>query len=91
MKLLIVLGSGGHTKEMIRLVDLIEALKQRGRLEEAEFYELLVCFELNFLHGFSKEKIMKMTIEEINTWYNLPVKPSKYDGWNHWWGKAVIG
>jgi len=70
-------------------MDLIENLKKRGRIEEADFYELMVPLDLNFIHGFSKKKIMEMTVEEITAWYNTSPRPIKYEGWTYWRGKAA--
>jgi len=73
-----------------RLIDVIKALEQRGRDDDAEYYRVVIPFELGIIHGLSEGMVMQMTIDEIEGWYNKPPKPLKYEGWNHWWGRAVL-
>jgi len=74
----------------LKLKDIIENLESRGRVEEADFYKLLVPFELGLIHGLTEREVLKMTVDEIEGWYQTPPKPAKYHGWNSfYWGKAI--
>lgn len=73
----------------ITLRQVIEELQKRGEVEWAEACELLLPFDLMITHGFTMNKVLDMTLEEIEAWNNIPPKPLKYDGWNFWWGKAA--
>jgi len=73
----------------VKLRDVIKALEQRERYEDAEYYGTIVPFELGIIHGFSENQVLGMTIDEIEMWYRKPPKPLKYEGWNFWWGEAV--
>lgn len=72
-----------------RLVDIIEELKRQGRHLEADKLKAEVLLELYFKHGLDEHSILKMTIDELEGWYQKPPKPLKYDGWQFYWGKAV--
>jgi len=73
----------------LRLIEVIEALRQRERNDEADYYEMVVPFELFLIHNLSENKVLNMTVDEIEAWYKTPPKPLKYGGWNFWWGKAA--
>ena len=73
-----------------KLSDIIKVLEQLGRQEEAEYYKLMVPFDLLLLHRFSEKRVMSMTVDEIEKWYQTPPKPLKYEGWNFWWGEAAF-
>ena len=80
----------------ITLSQVIQTLKDRGEKEDAEQCESTIVFDLAFLYGFSREKILGMTMDEIEEWYekwyNVPPRPAKYAGWNNfYWGKEVVG
>lgn len=70
-----------------RLKDIVRELKARGRNQEAEYYEIVVPFDLSLLHDIDPEKILEMTIEQIETLYRVPQKPAKYAGWDFLWGE----
>jgi len=71
------------------LAEVIKALRERGEDEEASYCELMIPFELSLLHGFTIREILKMSMNEIEAWYNTPPKPLKYEGWNYWRGKSA--
>jgi len=73
----------------LKLRDVIEALEQRKRYGDAEYYRVVIPFELGIIHGFTEGQVLRMTIDEIEMWYRKPPKPLKYDGWNFWWGTAI--
>jgi hypothetical protein len=72
-----------------RLVDVIRALEKRERYEDAEYYKVMIPLQLSLLHGLTEEKVLNMTIDEIEGYFNMPPVPLKYEGWNFWWGPAV--
>ena len=74
----------------LRLVEVVEALRQRERFDEADFYEAVVPFELFLIHGLSEKKVLNMTVDEVEAWYKTPPKPAKYDGWQFWWGEKAF-
>jgi len=74
----------------LKLREIISALQERGRHDEAEFYQLTTVLQLTILQGFSESKILDMTVDEVNAYLKLPPKPLKYEGWNFWWGDAAI-
>jgi hypothetical protein len=74
----------------MRLIDMVNALKERGRILEAEYYGLILPAQLLLKHGFSEKKTLLMELDEIEHWMKLPEKPAKYEGWNFWWGEAAL-
>lgn len=74
---------------MVTLREVVEELRQRGEPEEAEYCELVIPFELSLIHGFTRDKVLDMTVDEVEAWYATPPKPLKYDGWNYWPGKCA--
>lgn len=72
-----------------RLIDVIKAFEERGENEKAEYYRTVVPFELYFIHQLSEGEVLNMTISEIEGWYQKPPKPTKYAGWNFYWGQAI--
>ena len=74
-----------------RLIDVIHALEKRGRNEEAELCRVLPPLLISLLHGFTEERVMRMTINEVERWIVTPPRPPQYDGWNtFYWGKAAF-
>lgn len=75
-----------------RLRDVIAALEKRGRCEDEEyaFCSFFIPFKLMLFHGLSEEQVLNMTIDEIKTWWDAPIKPLKYEGWNFYWGEAAF-
>jgi len=74
----------------LKLREIIVALHQKGRHDEAEFYQLTTVLQLMTLQGFSESRILDMTVDEVDAYLKLPQKPLKYEGWNFWWGKEAI-
>lgn len=72
-----------------RLIDIIKAFEQRGRDEDAEYWRTTIPFELGVMHRLSEKAVMMMTMDEIEGWYQKPMTPLKYEGWNFWWGTAI--
>ena len=73
------------------LSDIITALKKRGRIDEAEAYQLYVTVYLDFVHGVPEDEALKMSIDDVTKLLVLPPKPLRYEGWNFYWGKAAFG
>lgn len=73
----------------VKLRDIVENLVSRGKKEEADYYRLIVAFELMLKHGLSENDVLNMTVDEIEMCYKMPPKPEKYRGWNFWWGEAA--
>jgi len=73
----------------VTLNRLVREFRERGEVEEAEYLEWVIPLEIMMLHNFTYEQVMKMPVEEAERWYGTPPKPLKYDGWNHWYGKAA--
>jgi len=74
----------------MRLIDMINALKERGRDLEAEYYRLILPAQLFIRHRFSEKKVLLMDLDEIEQWMKMPTRPAKYDNWNFWWGEAAL-
>jgi len=73
----------------ITLWDVIKELRARGEAADAEACELFIPLELGMIHGFTPEKVLGMTMEEVEAWYNTPPKPARYDGWQFWRGREA--
>ena len=73
----------------IRLRDIVENLRKRGREEDAETYSTYFITMLNLFQGFSERKVLNMTVDELEAWMKIPPKPPEYKGWNFWWGKSA--
>lgn len=73
----------------MKLRDMIQALQERGRYEEALIYRTLISAQLYLKQGLSEKRVLNMTLDEIEIQMRLPEKPLKYEGWNHWWGEAA--
>lgn len=75
----------------LKLREVIAALENRGRHDEAKYYQLIVPLQLMIKQGFSEKQVMNMTVDEIDACLRLPPKPLKYEGWDtFYWGNAVI-
>lgn len=74
---------------MIPLRLVAEAMRRRGEEDEADYLEWVIPFELMILHDFSYDEVMDMDVGEAEAWYRTPPKPSRYDGWNFWWGSKA--
>lgn len=72
------------------LREIVAELEKRGRHQEAEYYKIVVPFDLSLLHDIDPDRILEMTIEQIETLYRMPQKPAKYSGWDFWWGEAAL-
>lgn len=75
----------------LKLKDIIRELIARGKHEEAQYYRVVVPFDLGLLHDIDEDKVLDMTVDAIEVLYRLPPKPDKYEGWNFYWGKAAFG
>ena len=76
----------------IRLRDIVENLRKRGKEEEAETYSTYFILMLNLFQGFSERRVLNMTVNELETWIRMPPKPLEYrSGWNFWWGRSALG
>lgn len=82
---------------MIRLIDVIEALKKKGRNDDAKLCELIFTELLDMTYGIDRDEVMKMTIDGIEQALSpdnleqvlsLPSKPSGWD--NFHWGKSAF-
>jgi len=74
----------------MKLKDMLAALRERGREEEAMLYGTLIPAQLYLRQRISEKRVLNMELEEIETYMRLPEKPLKYDGWQHYWGKAAF-
>jgi len=75
--------------EGIRLIDLIEGLKQRGKHNEAEFCHLVFAIEIGMREDVSEEEVLNWTMNKIFMVLSLPEEPEGWD--NFYWGRAAIG
>ena len=74
----------------MKLRDMIQALQERGRYEEALIYRTLISAQLYLKQGLSEKRVLNMTLDEIEVQMRLPEKPLKYDGWNTFiWGESA--
>lgn len=75
-----------------RLKDVVAALEQRDRHEEAEYYREIFPFLLSLVYGVPQEEIMGMAIDDLVELPNMPQKPLKYEGWDTFhFGRAAFG
>ena len=74
----------------MRLIDMVGALKERGRDLEADYFSTVITTQLLLRQGFSTRRTLMMDLDEIEVWMKMPAKPAKYDGWNYWWGEAAF-
>lgn len=74
----------------LRLVDVVHALEKRGRTTEALNYSIILPLFLELAHGVSIDDALMMSLDEVVHLTLKPVKPLKYEGWNFWWGAAVM-
>lgn len=72
----------------IRLRDVVKAMEDRNRHDEAEFYYLLIAIELGLRHGIREEEVLDMKVDRIARMMQLPEVPDGYDYWA--WGKAEV-
>lgn len=68
---------------------MVEALKKRGRDEEALEYGVLIPFLAGAVHNIAFEDVLDMTVDEVALLLRLPPKPSGWD--NFYWGRAMLG
>ena len=74
----------------MKLLDMIQALQERGRYEEALIYRTLISAQLYLKQGLSEKRVLNMTVDEIEVQMRLPEKPLKYEAWDgFWWGEAA--
>lgn len=74
-----------------RLVDVLEAMKKRGEVEEALNYQTYVFLHLSLHYGISEDRIMRMPIDKVVRLLVTPPRPLKYRGWNtFYWGEAAF-
>ena len=74
----------------MKLRDMIQALQDRGRYEEALIYRTLIPAQLYLRQGLSEKRVLNMTLDEIEIQMRLPEKPLKYEGWDTFvWGSAA--
>ena len=72
----------------LRLIDVVEALKKRGRDNEAEYWRLVVAIELGAKHDIPEDEILDLPMEKI--YFLMQVDPSPQD-WTTWtWGRAAV-
>jgi len=74
-----------------RLVDVLEAMRKRGEVEEALSYQLYVFLHLGLYYGIPENRVMTMSIDKIVRLLMTPPRPLKYRGWNtFYWGEAAF-
>jgi len=74
----------------MKLRDMIQALQDRGRHEEALIYSTLILAQLYLHQGLSEKRVLNMTVDEIEAQMRLPEKPLKYESWDTFiWGSAA--
>lgn len=69
--------------------EMIQALEERGRIEEALIYRTILTAQLYLRQGLSERHVLNMELDEIEAQMMLPEKPVKYENWNFWWGEAA--
>lgn len=74
-----------------KLRDLIIALKNRKRDEEALFYGVTIPTLLEIALDIPYETAMEQSIDNIIELLKLPPKPLKYKGWSFFWGVKAFG
>lgn len=75
----------------MKLRDVIQALEERGRYEEAVIYKGLFTIQLYLRQGLSEKQVLNMTLDEIEAQMMLPEKPLKYADWDTFiWGEAAF-
>lgn len=75
----------------MKLREVIEALNQRGRHEEAIIYGTLLPMRLFLQQGLSEKQVLNMELDEIEAQMRLPEKPLKYADWDTFiWGEAAF-
>jgi hypothetical protein len=74
----------------VKLREVLKAMRMRGENREANQCEFIIPLKLNIIHGFTYEKVLEMTMEEIEKWCNMEPKPAKYKDWNFWRGKEAF-
>ena len=74
----------------LKFREVLEAMRQQGNPQDADHCEFIIPLKLNVIHGFTYEKVLDMTMDEIERWLNVEPKPAKYEGWNFWWGKEAF-
>jgi len=81
-------------KTSLKLVDVLEAMRQRDELAEVVAYQFFVTALLESVHGISPEDAFEMpfdTVIELMSLPSLPPKPLKYSNWDgFWWGEAAF-
>jgi len=77
--------------ETIKFSDVLEEMIKRGNAEEALSYQFYVFLHLSVFRGFSEERIMQMTVDEIVNLLVVPPRPLKYRNWDtFYWGEAAF-
>ena len=71
-----------------RLKDVINALRTRGREDEADFLEIYIPYKLSLFQGIDLDECLEMEMEKILMALRLPFKPIGWD--NHWWGERAF-
>lgn len=75
--------------ERVRLIDVVEALRKRGRDDEADELEAMITLQLVLFHDLDVEEIQHMKIDDVAAFLNLPPKKVGWD--NFYYGMAAIG
>ena len=74
----------------MKLRDMIQALQDRGRYEEALVYRTLIPAQLFLKQRLTEKQVLNMTLDEIEAQMRLPEKPLKYSNWDTFvWGEAA--
>ena len=74
----------------MKLKDMLTALRERGREEEALLYGTIIPAQLYLRQRIGEKRVLNMELDDIDVLMRLPEKPLKYDGWNFWWGEAAF-
>jgi len=74
----------------MKLKEMLAALRERGREEEALLYGAIIPAQLYLRQRISEKRVLNMELDDIDVLVRLPEKPLKYDGWTHYWGKAAF-
>ena len=69
----------------LRLVDLVQALLVRGRIDDAIYYQI----EIPLLLGIPAAEAMEKTVDEITEFFDS-IQPPPLPGYNRfWWGPSA--
>lgn len=75
----------------IRLVDVAIALEERGRVEDAAYYGIVLPQMISIYYGVDVNELLSMTVDDISELPPPPNKPVNYEDWdNFWFGRAAF-